>query len=548
VRANALRVLGALTAVVAVAVPVAATGPGWARPPAAGLAGVVEDGRLGPGAAVTLGATLLVLARGVAGGRRLAYHLLLAVVLVGLATPVLAGTALIGSVAHRPARWVLGLAAFGALVTLRHDFPARPHPRRLRGAVQIAALGLVVALVRGGWLVAVGRDSPGVSARQALSPLGTGGVFGLVATGLAVVALAVALAPAPAPPPGGPAERAQVAALVAHPESDSLAPFATRADKAYAFSPDGRAAIGYRVVWGTALAGGDPVGATAAADLAIAAFLDTCARNGWRPAVLGARASMVDRWRAQGVRHSVPVGDEAVLDAATFTLASRRMRNVRQAVRRTRNAALTVHIGPADPARTRQLEPVLRDWLHGRPERGFAMNLDRLLRPRPDCIVAVAYDRSGVAQGFARFAVGAGGRVLTLDVAPRRAQAPNGVVERLIVDVLEYGRANGVTEVSLNFAGFRRVYAGSGPAARLAASLAHVLDGWIELGPLYRFTAKFHPRWRPRSVLMRSWLDLGWVGAAALRAEFGRSYRYSAPAPGALTGETAPAGSGAARN
>jgi lysyl-tRNA synthetase class 2 len=344
------------------------------------------------------------------------------------------------------------------------------------------------------------------------------------------------------PPPSDAAERALVAALVAHPDADSLAPFATRADKTYALSPDGRAAIGYRVLWGTALAGGDPVGSPAAADGAIAAFLETCARNGWRPAVLGASDAARARWHAHGVKRGVVIGDEAILDVAPFSLASRRMRNVRQAVQRTRNAGLTVHIGPSTVDRLAPLAPVLRDWLHGHPERGFAMNLDRLLEPRPDCLLAVATDRDGVPQAFARFASCAAGRVLTLDVAPRRADAPNGVVERLIVDVLEYGRAHGVAELSLNFAGFRRVYAGTGPATRVAAALAHVLDGWIELGPLYRFTAKFHPAWRPRSVLLRSWLDVGWVAAAALRAEFGYASSGSRPeaARPPSTGSTTP--------
>jgi lysylphosphatidylglycerol synthetase-like protein (DUF2156 family) len=268
----------------------------------------------------------------------------------------------------------------------------------------------------------------------------------------------------------------------------------------------------------------DPVGERDAAGAAIAAFLDTCRRNGWRPAVLGASDAMARRWRAHGLRRRVVFGDEAVLDVATFRLYSRRMRNVRQAVQRTRNAGVTVHIGQSGAGRLSPLEPVLRDWLRGRPERGFAMNLDRVLEPRPDCLVAVARDRSGVPQAFARFASCAAGRVLTLDVAPRRAGAPNGVVERLIVETVGYARAHRVAEVSLNFAGFRNVYAGSGPAARAAAALAHLLDRWIELRRLYQFTAKFDPRWRPRGVLMRSWLDLPRVGAAALRAEFGRTH------------------------
>jgi lysylphosphatidylglycerol synthetase-like protein (DUF2156 family) len=48
-----------------------------------------------------------------------------------------------------------------------------------------------------------------------------------------------------------------------------------------------------------------------------------------------------------------------------------------------------------------------------------------------------------------------------------------------------------------------------------------VLDRWIELRTLYRFTDKFDPLWRPRQLRMRSWLELIPVGAAALTAEFG---------------------------
>jgi lysyl-tRNA synthetase class 2 len=516
-RANGSRALAALVATAAVAVPFASAGPVWARRPAAQLTGLFIEGRPRPWSAILLAATLLVLARALAGGRRLAYHLLVAALLAGLVLPGPSGYA----VPHT----VVGMSVLGGLVAVRGELPVRPHPQRLRAAARLALAGLLVAVAHGGWLVAVAGESPARSARLALAPVGTGGVLGL----LAVAALAVALAPVPTPAPGTAGERARVLTLAGHPDADSLAPFATRADKAYVFSPDGRCAIGYRVLWGTALAGGDPVGEPDSADPAIEAFLDACRRNGWRPAVLGASDATARRWYAYGLRRRVPFGDEAVLDVATFTLYSRRMRNVRQAVRRTHNAGVTVHIGQSDAGCLSPLEPVLRDWLRGRPERGFAMNLDRVLQPRPDCLVAVARDRSGVPQAFARFARCAAGRVLTLDVAPRRTDAPNGVVERLVAEVVAYGRRHGVVEVSLNFAGFRGVYAGSGPGARGVAALAHLLDRWVKLRPLYRFTVKFQPHWRPRAVLMPSWLDLPRVGVAALRAEFGRS-RPAGPA------------------
>jgi lysyl-tRNA synthetase class 2 len=130
--------------------------------------------------------------------------------------------------------------------------------------------------------------------------------------------------------------------------------------------------------------------------------------------------------------------------------------------------------------------------------------------------------------------------VLTLDVAPRRRDAPNGIVERLIVETVRYGRERGVREVSLNFAGMRQVFTASGRLARLAAAAVHVFDRWIELRPLYRFTAKFDPRWRPRSLLLRSWCEVGPVGVAALVAEFGGTGGGADPVP-ELAEQPAPA-------
>jgi len=100
--------------------------------------------------------------------------------------------------------------------------------------------------------------------------------------------------------------------------------------------------------------------------------------------------------------------------------------------------------------------------------------------------------------------------------------------------VVGYAQARGAAEVTLNFAGMRRIYAGETRAARLVQVPLHVLDRWIDLRPLYLFTDKFHPRWRPRQLRMRSWWEVLPVAAAALTAEFG-TRPTPAPIPPELT-------------
>jgi lysyl-tRNA synthetase class 2 len=228
---------------------------------------------------------------------------------------------------------------------------------------------------------------------------------------------------------------------------------------------------------------------------------------------------MARLWRAAGLHGGLVVGEEAVVNVEQFSLGSRRMRNVRQAVNRTHNAGVKVTIGELTAAEAEALQPILNDWLDGARERGFAMNLDKILTPRSGTLVAIAYAATGEPIAFARFALAAEGRVITLDVAPRGQNASNGVAERLIVEMVEYAKAHGAREVSLNFAAMRWILEKDGLVPQTGALLLRAFDRWIEISSLNRFCAKFDPQWRARSLLMQSWWQFGWVVAGAVGAE-----------------------------
>lgn len=397
---------------------------------------------------------------------------------------------------------------------------ARTDPTRLRSALRVAGLVATAGVLMDAGIALLTRYTS--------LDLDPGPLLSLVTGVGLLLVLILVLAPEPAPGAGSGAERTAVAALVQHPDADTLAPFALRADKAYVFSPDGQAVIGYRVLFGTAVVGGDPVGARSSTDAAIAAFIERCSRAGWRIAVLGAGEPAQRLWREHGL-HGIGIGDEAVVDVARFDLATRRMRNVRQAVNRTHNAGVSTEVYAAAqlPAELRAgLAAIAAAWQAGRPERGFSMNLDDLVGcARPECLVIVAQDRLGQPVGFQRYAL-CGGQVLTLDSMPRVRCAPNGVNERLIVDMIEFARQQGLARVSLNFAAFRSLLQ-DGPRTgrdRLGYPLLRLLDPLIKVQPLYRFNAKFRPDWQPRAVLFGSFFELGWVLAAAFGMEFALPY------------------------
>lgn len=336
---------------------------------------------------------------------------------------------------------------------------------------------------------------------------------------------AVAGLPRRPPPPADAEDRRHVWALVDDTSGDTLAPFVLRTDKSYVFSPDRRAAVAYRVRLGTAIASGDPVGAPSSYPAAVDAFVEHADAQGWRVAVLGAGPRSLSLWRRHGL-WALSIGRDVRIDVATFSLEGRRFRNLRQAVQRSRNAGVTTDIvgeRDLDDGLRAELLDVMRAAGKGTQTRGFAMILDEpLTGVHPGMYIAYARSASGQIVAFHRYASADGGRELSLDVPWRRPGAPNGVDERLIVEMVQWGAARGARSLSLAFAAFPDVFEVQkrGVLQQLAYRAVHLLDRFIRLESLYRFVRKFHSFGDERYVALRP-VQVVFVAATALSLEFG---------------------------
>jgi lysyl-tRNA synthetase class 2 len=275
--------------------------------------------------------------------------------------------------------------------------------------------------------------------------------------------------------------------------SDSLSFFALRRDKSYLFSPSRRAFLAYRVVAGTALVSGDPVGDEAEIDWLLAELRRLARAHGWRIAVVGASGEHLDRYRALGLK-PVPIGEEAVLRPEEFSLEGRAIRKVRQSVSRLRKAGYSFRALAADevgPALEAELEDVSAAWRCGEPERGFSMTIDD-------------------------------GRGWSLSTMRRRPDTPNGLTEFLVVETLVWARETDVGELSLNFCALTDFLAPERvktPARRLVRRGLLLADSVFQLERLYSFNRKFFPEWRRRYICVERFTDLPAVGLAYLHAE-----------------------------
>jgi lysylphosphatidylglycerol synthetase-like protein (DUF2156 family) len=520
-------------AVGAVAVGLPALVPSFTDRPAQLLVGELFPG----GQELLLALILLATARGLLLRRRVAYYVILTLTAVSTVDALNA---------RQPGRLLILVAAAVALIHYRGEFTTPPSRFRTAVRTGLVAYGIGVgyALV----IVIAERHhiTPGPTAggagREILAGLSAAGggplhfdgsadhwfeaSLGVLGGGALLAMLITLLSPAPAPPPGSEEERAEAARLVDADDSDTLAPFVLRGDKSYVFSPDRRAVIGYRVLFGVAAAGADPAGEPRSYPGAVAEFAALARRSGWRMAVLGAREDRRDLWTPYGMR-AIGIGDEVLLSTREFGLSGRNMRNVRQAVQRTYNAGVTTEVlseGDLGEADRERLRTLATEALGGVAERGFSMNMDGLLTGRHSFpLLVVARDAEGEPVGFQRYLPSASGRRLSLDVMRRAPGSPNGLNERMIADIMAYAAEHRVDEVSLNFAAFRELFETEdrGALEQGAYHVIHLLDRFVKVESLYLFNRKFNPRYVGRTVMFPSWASLLPIAVALLTLEFG---------------------------
>jgi lysyl-tRNA synthetase class 2 len=490
------------------------------------------------GATALAGQMLLLVGRGLVQRRRCAYRLALVLLGVSAVTHVLKGLDVEEA--------AIAIVAAVTLLRSRRIFTVPVAPTRWRSVA--SAVPLVVAgvfaysvlglLVRRGAVVetlTVRNTTQEVAAR--LVGLSGGlhirGSFGhwfpasitAVGIGAVVVVLLLVLAPVAERAVADPAARERARRLLERPDGDSLDPFALRHDKHHVFATDARAALAYRYVTGVGLMSGDPVGEVDSFGDALDRFLDVCEAQGWRFAALGVRDDRLPIYEARGLK-SMYLGDEAIIDTATFTLEGRMMRPVRQATNRTLSHGISCEIvreGALDPTLRRALVGIAERHRAGAPERGFSMALDGLLEGRhPDALVTVARDEHGAPFAFQRYIPCKAGRALSLDAMRRDHVGVNGVNERMIVETVRWAQQHDVAEVSLNFAVAKDILTEGADLTSMEAAEAWVLrrlNPYFQIESLLSFNAKFHPRWVSRHLVYRSITDLLPVAVAALSAE-----------------------------
>ena len=300
--------------------------------------------------------------------------------------------------------------------------------------------------------------------------------------------------------------------------------FALRDDKQFYFFRD--SLVAYAVYGGVALVSPDPIGPEAERTEAFSAFRAFAEASGWTIGVIGAGESWLSIYQSAGLHH-LYIGDEAIVDCTTFSLAGGKMKGLRQACTRLARHGYTVeYLDPSsiDPSKVTDIVELITMLRRGDAERGFSMMLGRLFDPKDKgLLLTIVHGPDGKPAAVCQFVPSPAINGFSLDLMRRDpGEHPNGLIDYALCSTIEHLRDDGARGLSLNFAAFRSVIEGErgeGTFTRVERWALKRLSGILPIESLWTFNSKYNPTWLPRYLVYPAAESFVPVAAAVLRAE-----------------------------
>ncbi len=318
---------------------------------------------------------------------------------------------------------------------------------------------------------------------------------------------------------GGRDERSRVETILSAYATTSLAFFHLLPDKSYFFASEGSAFIGYRVVGHTAVALGEPIGEPDARARVVSEFAEFCDRNGWAFCFHQVTATGSEELAKAGMQ-SVKIGEEAIVDCRTFSLAGKSFKHMRNTINRLTQSGCRIEFiaPPISSALLSEIEEVSELWLHdgGHRERAFtlgAFSEDYAVNSQ----FALVRSATGRLEAFVNIIPSYRSPIGNFDMMRRRPDSPDGVMDLLMVYLVERFRDENFEGLTLGMAPLANLE-GSGLVPSALRLLYARGNEMFNFAGLRTFKDKWHPRWEPLYLCYRTDLQLPSLALAVARA------------------------------
>lgn len=284
---------------------------------------------------------------------------------------------------------------------------------------------------------------------------------------------------------------------------DSLSYFALHEKKHFFFSSTGQSFLSYAIKGRIALVSSDPIGSKEEIPLLLKEFSFFVKGAKLSSCFLAVNQETLQNLLEMGHKH-LHIGKEAIVPLVSFN-KNLLKKKVRRAERHILNQGIICRIYKRKDIPTyylNQLHVIDKEWLldKGGKEKRLTMTLGRIpTEIDPDCEIVLALKNETVL-GYLTFVPVYVSNGLSLDAARKKRDVPNGIIEFLLIQSLEYFKQQDVKTVSLNFATFQHSKKDLGKFTnKLLFTVPYkLLSAIYKTNNLYKFNNKFLPDWQER--------------------------------------------------
>lgn len=293
---------------------------------------------------------------------------------------------------------------------------------------------------------------------------------------------------------------------------DSQDYFKLWTDKSFYFSPSGRSFISYGVWSSFAVAMADPVGPEEEIEETIRGFVEFCRENDWRLAFHQAMSDYLHIYGMLGLR-KLKIGEDAVTDLKSFSISGNRMKDLRNTVNRLEKQGIRIRLfePPLDDGLITELKGVSDEWLKigGRRERGFTLGAFGYDYIKSTAVIAAA-DAGGRILAFLNIIPSFRAGESTIDLMRRREDSPNGIIDYLILKLIERLKNEGYERFNLGMAPMSSIRENEAPSIeeKTVYFFSKRMSFMFSFSGLRLHKSKFATCWEPRYTIFRNALDL----------------------------------------
>ena len=293
--------------------------------------------------------------------------------------------------------------------------------------------------------------------------------------------------------------------------SSPLDYFKTYSDKQVFLPPDINAFISFKVCRSFAVVLEDPVAANNDDKIkTIALFSKFCYENGLKDIYYRVPKESLDIYKIFS-KKNLFVGQEGVVDLSTFTLEGGERKSIRNALNKISEQGYTskIQTPPLKDGLIQQLKAVSDEWLKisERDEIAFSQGMFIEKEIKQQVVITVGTHEEKII-AFLNVIPDFTSNEGTYDLLRKTKDAPNGIMDFIIVELFKYFESQGIQYVNLGFAPMSGIYDPHTFPERSMKFAYEKIKSFSHYKGMREYKEKFNPVWNDKYLIYNHDYDL----------------------------------------